>query len=116
VKWEKKDGMRNEPEKISWQGTILSIQPRSTVWRYVLDNRTHSEIGFNLFLDGVAEDEIKKFCVAISEKQQQSGDFHIGDEVKGTVWTKMYKVTDYSAEVNRIIKRNKKGSGAVLIW
>lgn len=23
-----------EPEKIEWQGTIVSIQPRTTVWRY----------------------------------------------------------------------------------
>jgi hypothetical protein len=66
------------------------------VWRYVLDNRTHSEIGYNLFLDGVAEEEEKKFSVAISEKQLQRSDFHIGDEVKGTAWTKMYKETDYA--------------------
>ena len=47
--------MRNEPEKIEWHGKILSIQPRTTVWRYRLDNRTHSHIGYNLFLNGEAE-------------------------------------------------------------
>ena len=28
--------------KISFQGIILSVQPRSNVWRYRLDNRTHN--------------------------------------------------------------------------
>gem|GEM_PF-6716207 len=31
----------NNPEKVGWQGTIVSIQPRTNVWRYRLDNRTH---------------------------------------------------------------------------
>ena len=44
--------MKNESEKRAWSGTIVSIQPRTTVWRYRLDNRTHSHLGYNLFLDG----------------------------------------------------------------
>lgn len=31
------------PEKIVFQGIIRSVQPRSNVWRYRLDNRTHFE-------------------------------------------------------------------------
>ena len=31
----------SEAEKIEWQGIIVSVQPRTTVWRYRLDNRTH---------------------------------------------------------------------------
>lgn len=38
--------------KASWHGTVVSVQPRSTVWRYRLDNRTHRECGFNLFVKG----------------------------------------------------------------
>ena len=41
--------------KVEWQGKILSIQPRANVWRYVLDNRTHSHTGYNLFLDGAVD-------------------------------------------------------------
>ncbi|MEA4902117.1 MAG: hypothetical protein VB077_16525, partial [Desulfitobacterium sp.] len=62
-------------EKVQWLGKILSIQPRTNVWRYVLDNRTHSHIGYNLFLDGSVNGINAQFAVAISEKQQQCGGF-----------------------------------------
>lgn len=88
--------MKSEPEKRTWSGTIVSIQPRTTVWRYRLDNRTHSHIGYNLFLDGEVNGLAGPFSVAISEKQQQKYEFFIGDEIKGTAWTKMYPFTDYA--------------------
>ena len=62
---------KNIQDKISFSGVILSVQPRSNVWRYRLDNRTHSMTGYNIFLKGTAEGEEKEFAVAISEKQQQ---------------------------------------------
>jgi len=86
----------NEPEKIEWQGIIVSIQPRTTVWRYRLDNRTHYHRGYNLFMDGEADGNKTRFSVAISEKQQMKLVFRIGDEAKGTAWTKMYDVSDYA--------------------
>ena len=88
--------MMQQPEKIEWHGTILSIQPRTTVWRYRLDNRTHSHIGYNLFLNGEAAGLGTDFSVAISEKQQSKLNFRIGDEVQGTGWTKLYAVSDYA--------------------
>lgn len=86
----------NNQTKIEWQGTILSIQPRTNVWRYVIDNRTHSHIGYNLFLDGYTSGENGRFCVAISAKQQQNGGFRIGDVLKGTAWTKKYPQWEYA--------------------
>lgn len=86
----------SEPEKIEWQGTILSVQPRTTVWRYRLDNRTHYHRGYNLFIDGEANGIKAAFSVAISEIQQKKLVFRIGDEAKGTAWTKMYHVSDYA--------------------
>ena len=83
-------------EKINWSGTIISIQPRTNVWRYRVDNRTHSHIGYNLFLDGIAEGLPLQFAVAISEKQQQTVGFRIGDEAKGTGWTKKYPQWEYA--------------------
>ena len=82
--------------KIEWQGVIVSIQPRTRVWRYVTDNRTHYHLGFNVFLDGVADDTKCHFCVAISEKQQLSNIFHIGDAIRGTAWTKQYPEREYA--------------------
>lgn len=103
----------NIPEKIAFQGTVLSVQPRSNVWRYRLDNRTHSLTGYNIFLKGVAEDEEKKFTVAISEKQQMKLHCHIGDVISGTGWTKKYPDLEY-ADYYRAgaLKKLKEGSTA----
>lgn len=86
----------NIPEKISFQGTVLSVQPRSNVWRYRLDNRTHSLTSYNIFLTGVVEGEEKKFVVAISEKQKVKLWCHIGDVISGTGWTKKYPDLEYA--------------------
>lgn len=86
----------NNQKKIEWKGTIVSIQPRTTVWRYRLDNRTHYHRGYNLFLEGEADGIKTQFSVAISEKQQQKLIFRIGDVAKGSAWTKMYEVSDYA--------------------
>ena len=88
--------MPSPTQKINWRGKVHSIQVRATVWRYLIDNRTHSEIGYNLFLDGEADGELGRFSVAISEKQQEKCGFRIGCEASGTAWTKMYSVTDYA--------------------
>lgn len=87
---------KNISIKIKWQGTVISIQPRTTVWRYVLDNRTHSLIGYNLFLDGQVNGGNIRFSIAISEKQQQMNEFRIGNVLSGTAWTKIYSVSDYA--------------------
>ena len=86
-----------DPEKIKWQGTVVSVQPRTTVWRYKLDNRTHYHRGYNIFLDGETSDgKSGRFAVAISEIQYGKLLFSIGDAAKGTAWTKMYDVSDYA--------------------
>lgn len=75
---------KNTQEKIEFSGIIRSVQPRSNVWRYRLDSRTHSMTGYNIFLSGAAEGTAKDFAVAISEKQMMKHRFHIGDEINGT--------------------------------
>ena len=85
-----------EQRKIAFRGIIKSVQPRSNVWRYRLDNRTHSMTGYNLFLTGIADGEERDFAIAISEKQQEKYKFHIGDEIKGTGWTKKYPEWEYA--------------------
>lgn len=71
-----------------------SIQPRTTVWRYGIDNRSHTHIGYNLFFEASTNEKEGPFSVAISEKQMQSGRFRIGDIVEGTAWTKKYPERD----------------------
>ena len=77
--------------KINWEGRIISIQPRTRVWRYLTDNRTHYHLGYNLFIERESCYSEKQFTVAISEKQQLKGLFRIGDMIKGTAWTKNMK-------------------------
>ena len=86
----------NTSLKVNWQGEIVSIQPRTRVWRYLTDNRTHYHIGFNLFIVGDSSDGKKQFSVAISEKQQFKGLFRIGDVLKGTAWTKQYEEREFA--------------------
>lgn len=82
--------------KMNWQGEIVAIQPRTRVWRYLTDNRTHYHIGFNLFILGASSDGKKQFSVAISEKQQFKGLFRIGDVLEGTGWTKQYEEREFA--------------------
>ena len=97
ARWRREDmAEKRNQEKVEFSGTIRSVQPRSTVWRYLLDNRTHRMTGYNLFLSGTAEDTEKAFSVAISEKQMMRHRFHIGDEIRGTAWTKMYPKQEYA--------------------
>ena len=103
---------RDMQEKISFSGIILSVQPRSNVWRYRVDNRTHRMTGYNLFLQGVAEEEEKTFAVAVSEKQQQKFHFHIGDEITGSAWTKLYPKLEY-ADYYRTGALKKRSAGPV---
>lgn len=49
------DMREQEQRKVSFRETIKSVQPRSNVWRYRLDNRTHSMTGYNIFFTGIAD-------------------------------------------------------------
>ncbi len=86
----------NKQKKIKYIGTVISVQPRSNVWRYRLDNRNHSTTGYNLFLEGIADDVEGRFSVAISEKQQEKLRCRIGDTISGTAWTKKYPQWEYA--------------------
>ena len=82
---------KNTKEKIEFCGTIRSVQPRSTVWRYRLDNRTHNLTEYNLFLSGMAEGVVKDYVVAISEKPMMKHRFHFEDKIREAAWTKIYR-------------------------
>lgn len=102
----------NESYKIKWQGTIKSIQPRTRVWRYMTDNRTHYYLGYNIFLEDECNEDLIEFAVAISEKQLQKCGFQIGDKIMGTAWTKKYPKREFSdyyrAGALKIIEKNSK--------
>ena len=86
----------NISSKVNWQGKIISIQPRTRVWRYLTDNRTHYHLGYNFFIEGHSSDSKKQFTVAISEKQQLKRLFRIDDILEGTAWTKKYEEREFA--------------------
>jgi hypothetical protein len=86
----------NNSSKVNWQGEIVSIQPRTRVWRYLTDNRTHYHLGYNLFVEGCSSEGEKQYTVAISEKQQLKMLFRIGDVIEGTAWTKQYAEREFA--------------------
>ena len=94
-------------QKVQWTGEVISIQPRSTVWRYLIDNRTHRECGYNIFLKGEvysgseaishnSGSDKYDYCIAVSEKQVAKTEIHIGDVLKGTAWTKKYPEIEFA--------------------
>jgi hypothetical protein len=86
-----KNIFKNASSKVNWEGKIVSIQPRTRVWRYFTNNRTHYHLGYNLFIEGCSSDGKKQFVVTISEKQLLKGLFRIGDVIEETAWIKQYK-------------------------
>jgi hypothetical protein len=96
--------------KVTWEGTVLSIQPRTRVWRYLIDNRTHHHLGYTFFLENTKNGTSIKFSVAVSEKQQQAGGYAIDDVLQGTAWTKAYPEREfadyYRAGAIKILGRN----------
>lgn len=82
--------------KVRFRGTVRAVEVRSDVWRYKLDNRTHSHKGYNVFLAGEVDGVEREFSLAISEKQQQKWGFRIGDVASGTAWTKLHPKREYA--------------------
>ncbi|MDQ2087745.1 hypothetical protein RBH29_15045 [Herbivorax sp. ANBcel31] len=97
--------------KITWEGKVLSIQPRARVWRYLVHNRTHYLLGYNFFIEGFSSNGLENFTVAISEKQQLNSEFRVGDIIKGTAWTKKYEKREfadyYRAGALKLLNREK---------
>jgi len=46
----------NTSSKVNWKGKIVSIQPRTKVWRYLTDNRTHYHLRGSALDDGSLND------------------------------------------------------------
>lgn len=97
--------------KCHWEGTVLAVQPRAKIWRYRMDNRTHTMLGFNLWLDGERDGTPTHFSVAISGLQQSKLLFRVGDEASGTAWpveNPKKEVADlYRAGDLRVIERRE---------
>ena len=69
-------------EKMSWQGTLLSVQPRIKLMRS-FDQRNHSYLGYTLLLQGRIGESDGEFLIAIGKAAQEKYKFQAGDVVSG---------------------------------
>ncbi len=68
--------------KIGWLGKILSVQPRIRLMRS-FDERSHSYLGYVLWVDGTIADEPGEFIIAIGKAAQAKHRFRAGMEASG---------------------------------
>ena len=71
-----------QKDKISWHGTLVSVQPRIRLLRS-FDQRSHSYLGYVLCVIGVVGDEEREFLVGIGKGAQAKHEFRVGDVVSG---------------------------------
>lgn len=110
---------RVEAAKISWSGTLTSVQPRIRLTRS-FDQRYHTYLGYVLRVRGMIGGEEREFSVAIGEAAQAKHQFRVGDGLSGegasvadlrTETAELYKVRGIKIE-----SRGAESSGAPPPW
>lgn len=93
-----------------WQGVLIAIQPRIKMMRS-FDERSHSYLGYNLFLHGQLGNEKRDFSVAIGDGTQEKFQFRSGDELRGEALPvadkKLETAEFYKASKLTLIKRTE---------
>lgn len=74
--------MNGEDRKITWNGVVLSVQPRIRLMRS-FDQRSHSYLGYVLRVRGSLADEAREFVVALGKGAHEKHQFRVGDRVLG---------------------------------
>ena len=82
VVMEESRAMKKEPDKLSWRGRLVSVQPRIRLTRS-FDQRSHSYLGYVLTVEGIIGDEQRQFTVAIGKGAQAKHGLKVGDVVSG---------------------------------
>ena len=95
-------------DKLNWQGTMLSIQPRIRLTRS-FDQRSHSYLGYALRIQGTIDDEEREFSIGIGQAAQAKHKFQAGDVLSGraepVVDPKMEPVDIYKVSGLKVIER-----------
>ena len=86
-------------QKRSWQGEVVSIQPRIRLSRS-FDERSHSYLGYVLRLRGILNGEAKEFVVAVGKGAHEKHQFCAGDQISG----KSVSVSDTNLEIADVYK------------
>lgn len=76
------DISRMADDKLFWQGTLISVQPRIRLTR-AFDQRSHTYLGYALHVTGRIDDEDGEFLVGIGGAAQAKHQLRAGDVVQG---------------------------------
>ena len=72
----------NKLEKLSWKGTIISIQPRISLLRS-FDQRQHNYFGYVLCIKGKIDVEDREFTIGVGKAAHGKHQFQLGNVVSG---------------------------------
>jgi hypothetical protein len=70
------------PEKLSWEGKVVAVQPRIRLIRS-FDERSHNYLGYALRISGTVGGEEREFTIGIGKAAQAKHQFRAGDVVSG---------------------------------
>ena len=68
--------------KLAWRGSVTSVQPRIRLFRS-FDERSHSYLGYVVFLDGEVGGDEQPFSVALGKAAYLKHRVQVGDELVG---------------------------------
>ena len=88
--------------KVSWNGKIISIQPRIRLLRS-FDERSHNYMGYVLYLAGEIDGQEREFSVGIGKAAYAKHECKIGDIIKGD----SHPVLDSRVEIVEFYKASK---------
>ncbi len=96
-------------EKLKWEGTIISVQPRIRLIRS-FDQSSHNYLGYMLLIDGKIDQDIRIFTEGIGKATQFKFEFRNGDEVSGNCLPVNYpekeSVDYYKVAALKVIRRS----------
>ena len=105
--------------KITWQGTLISVQPRIRLLRS-FDQRNHSHLGYSLRIQGTILDEEKELLVGIGKGAHAKHQFRAGDIVSGKAVPvadeRMEPVDFYKASALNVVERAGEESSPPPPW
>ena len=106
--------MKMNAKKSSWQGQIISIQPRIRLLRS-FDQRNHNYLGYALQLKGKIDENEREFLIGIGKAAQEKHQFRVSNVVKG----ESQPVLDHRTEVVTFYKTSKleivqRGDGSMI--
>ena len=108
-----------ESSKIAWRGTLFAVQPRIRLTRS-FDERSHSYLGYVLFVRGAVAGEGREFSVGIGKSAQAKHGFRVGDEVSGEAVAvanpEMEPAEFYKASALKVLARGAQASATPPPW